>query len=236
VRKLAKAEEVKIRAKDGFIIHASYWKGKTPKAPAVLLAHSLAADRHEWDPVLQRLDPQNVPMSIVAVDLRGHGQSVGKKNKTTWQGMNDADFKKLSSDMIAVMAWLDKRPGGAPSALVLAGSDVGGSALVRAADERPKGACIAGATLVSPGAKLRGIDVYRPFRVLMDRPVLLVASASDTISNEPVNILGKMGHETETIRFEGSRHGLGRLSGANERVWDDLAYWITDRVKGGCTK
>jgi len=231
-----KAETFSVTTTDGVRIDASSWKGGDAKAPVVLLVHRLGGTRDEWTPLLERLFPVKYPLNVVALDLRGHGQSKSAKGnpkavkgKISWQSFDQAAFEKMELDLSAVLAHVEKQKGGPPQAWLLVGSDIGATLVVRAAAER-EGA-VAGLALVSPGASLRGMDVYAPFSAVLGRPNLLLAGANDTVSYQPAKAMAVMSKTSKLVTFEARGHGAQFLGEERWEMWDELADWVEARVQ-----
>ena len=89
----------------------------TQKGPAALLVHSSTADMRSLFPLAQRLAEDG--LIVLAVDLRGYGQSQGEKDPSTF-----------AADIAAAIEFLDGR-GNRPIAVV--GVEGGGTAAVMAA-------------------------------------------------------------------------------------------------------
>lgn len=220
-----------MHTKDGTKLAASLFVGGEPSAPAIVLVHRLAGTRAEWDPLVQRLFPVHAPMNVLAIDLRGHGGSTQKASdakKTVWQSFKPDDFKKMAGDVEAAIDFLNKRKGGPPSSIVLVGSDLGATALVNAVSDaklRPAGVC-----LVSPGAALRGVDLYRPFGAVLSLPNFIVAGTGDTVSHEPAVSLHAMSKGTEVLDLDSRAHGAEFLGAEKPAMWDAIADWVDRRV------
>ncbi len=70
----AEPEELKLDAKDGWSIHATYFAGKLKKeAVPFILLHGWEGQRGDMDPLARFLQAQG--HAVIAPDLRGHGQS-----------------------------------------------------------------------------------------------------------------------------------------------------------------
>lgn len=233
VGQLPKAEALTIRTTDGVTLKASLWAGGGANAPAVILVHRLAGARSEWEPLVQRLFPPRQPMNVIAFDLRGHGESIdkgGEKRKLAWHTFKTDDFAKTAKDVAAVVDYMRKRSGGPPASLILVGSDLGATALVHAVSDAkltPSGVC-----LISPGASLRGVDLYKPFATVMALPNLIVSSQGDNVSHDPVIALRSMSKAADVVILDGSAHSAEFLGTDKPRMWDVVADWI-DRRAGG---
>jgi pimeloyl-ACP methyl ester carboxylesterase len=112
---------------DGIGLHARDWGGG---GQALLLLHGLASNARIWDGVAPRL--AGAGLRVVALDLRGHGDSD--------QPDNGYDFASLGRDLAAALAGLGlERP-------VLVGHSWGANVALQFAADRP--GTLAGLALV----------------------------------------------------------------------------------------
>ncbi|MBB4100098.1 alpha/beta hydrolase [Sphingomonas kyeonggiensis] len=70
---LSPAQAVRLKARDGVAIAGTWWPGREPDAPAVLLLHGVGASRDQTVPMAEALVAQGY--GALAIDLRGHGES-----------------------------------------------------------------------------------------------------------------------------------------------------------------
>jgi pimeloyl-ACP methyl ester carboxylesterase len=224
-----KPESFSATTPDGVRIEASRWVAKEPSTTVVILVHRLGGDRSEWTPLVERLLPTKQPMHLVSFDLRGHGASTADpkkpKGKIGWQSFEPADFGKMDADLEAVMA---KHTKGAAS-WILVGSDLGATLVVRQAASREGD--VVGVALVSPGAALRGIDLYKPFAHVLRHPNLLLAGTRDTVSDGTVKLLSRMSPTSKLVTWDARGHGAQFLGEERWEMWDELADWVDERVR-----
>ena len=225
-----KPESFSATTPDGVRIDASRWVAQEPSTTVVLLVHRLGGDRSEWTPLVERLLPTKQPMHIVSFDLRGHGASTADpkkpKAKIGWQSFDQAAFEKMDADLGAVMA---KHAKGKDVSWILVGSDLGATLVVRQAASR-EGDVVAVA-LVSPGAALRGIDLYKPFAHVLRHPNLLLAGTRDTVSDGTVKLLSRMSPTSKLVTWDARGHGAQFLGEERWEMWDELADWVDERVR-----
>lgn len=108
-----------VTTRDGTAIAYTHYRNAS--APArLLLVHSLAMDRHFWDPVVALLADE---ASIVAVDARGHGRS-GKPGTPFTVELFAQDMK----DVVDALQWSD---------VVIAGASMGGCVALQFAADNP---------------------------------------------------------------------------------------------------
>ncbi len=111
----APARDLRIRSGDGLTLAATYWPGRKPDSPAVLLLHGVRASRGSTAPTAAWLS--GLGYAALTVDFRGHGQS----------DMAERSFGlRESSDARSAFEWLERRQRGAPVAVI--GNSLGGAA------------------------------------------------------------------------------------------------------------
>ena len=78
-------EEVTLRAADGVELQA--WYRAATNGRAIILLHGASGSRESVRPYAEMLSRHGY--GVLAVDLRGHGESQGKMNRLGWQGTLD---------------------------------------------------------------------------------------------------------------------------------------------------
>lgn len=111
----APAEAVRLTARDGIAIAGTYWPGRRPDAPAVLLLHGVGASRNQTAPMAEALAAKGY--AALAIDLRGHGESTITDHS---YGLDEG------RDARAAFAWLKAKQYGGKVAVV--GISLGGAA------------------------------------------------------------------------------------------------------------
>ena len=111
----APARDLMIDSPDGLLIAATYWPGRTPQSPGILLLHGNGASRGQMAANAAWLAKQGY--AVLTIDFRGHGESSQRSRSFGW-------FE--SRDAAAGFAWLKKMQGGAKIGVV--GLSLGGAA------------------------------------------------------------------------------------------------------------
>jgi len=112
---ISPARDVALRAGDGVALRGTYWPGRAPRAPGILLLHGNGASRgamHHLGVWLSGLG-----YGVLAIDFRGHGQSAGAPHSF---GLFE------SRDAVAALGWLRRQQNGAKIGVV--GVSLGGAA------------------------------------------------------------------------------------------------------------
>lgn len=109
------ARDFRLRTPAGLTLAATYWPGRRPDSPAVLLLHGVKASRASTAPTAAWL--HGLGYAALALDFRGHGES----------DMAERSFGlRESSDARSTFDWLKRRQNGARVAVI--GNSLGGAA------------------------------------------------------------------------------------------------------------
>lgn len=176
---------VKFATDDQIEIHGTYAPPETKestKAPIVILLHMYNKDRADFGPLLPAL--HEADFAVLAIDMRGHGQSVGPAEMNLPKRVADRDpklFREMYRDVQAAHLWLAGQPEVDRGRFVLVGASVGGSvAMNYASRDRSVDAVV----WLTPGTKYLGIDSMRDARKYGRRPLLMLASEPERSAAE----------------------------------------------------
>ena len=212
------AETVTVAATDGLTLQGSYWSLPAESAPpqgypAVLLLHMLGQDRDSWRPLVQPL--LDAGFIVLAVDLRGHGETGGDRNWVAAQ-----------TDTQTWLDWLKTQPN--VDSVSLVGGSIGANLALLG--------CTNDADCVTAVALAPGLD-YQDLKPesavvegMAERSVLLVAAHGDEYSANSVRqMANKTRGEIGVRLFRGDAHGtdmFGQDYGA--RVITLVIDWLLE--------
>lgn len=109
------ARDLRIVTDDGLVLAATYWPGRRPESPAVLLLHGVRSSRASTAPTAAWL--AGLGYAALTIDFRGHGES----------GMAQRSFGlREATDARSAYRWLKRRQRGARVAVI--GNSLGGAA------------------------------------------------------------------------------------------------------------
>lgn len=189
-----------------------------------MLLHRLGGQREEWKPLIQELLKEGPEVSILALDLRGHGQSSTVEGRMGG-GLQGKDIEAMTGDVQAAIAEVDRRLGHPAKPLLGIGADLGATVLVKAASQEPRWTALG---LLAPVAGLRGVDIYRPFASIRSRPTFLGAAQEDPVSLEPFKAMSTMVGASITVKaYQGTEHNILRLAASTPTLWGDLIAWLS---------
>lgn len=206
---------VEIAANDGLTLVGDYY-AQAEAAPAVLLLHMLGSQRGAWQPIL--VDLYGAGYAVLAVDLRGHGDSGGAQ-----------DWVLAEADVQTWLDWLREQDTVRDEALAIVGASIGGNlALLGCANDA---ACVT-AVALSPGLDYRGVAPENAVvEGLAERSALLVAAQGDGYSADSVKQMAAAARGEIGLRlFSGSRHGTNFFltESARARIANVIITWLDE--------
>ena len=165
-------QEVTFNTLDHIKIAATYYRGMnvSGNTKAVILVHMLNRDKSSWKTVAQTL--QEAGFAVLAIDLRGHGES-----DLDWQNFGIKEWNAATNDIKrAKKFFVDK--GIDDENVYLVGASIGANLALSYAVQDTD---IKKVVLLSPGLDYRGVDIEGPNKKY-DREVMYVAAMKDEYS------------------------------------------------------
>jgi pimeloyl-ACP methyl ester carboxylesterase len=188
-------QPVKIKASDGLLIAALYYPSilSGRQSPAALLLHQVNGSKAQWAPLIPELVAEGY--SVLAVDLRGFGETRGEIN-----------WKRAETDVATTLAWLRGIPAINGDEIAIIGASIGSNLALRgcANDARCRVA-----VALSPGVEYFGITTDDAIQKMRKKAVLLVAGQIDTASATGVKKLGALASGDVMVRlYNSGKHGI----------------------------
>lgn len=205
---------------DGVVIVGDYWTplDMNTKAPAVVLLHMYRSDRSAWRPLIPALEQAG--FAILAIDLRGHGQSTKPEDRQLEQKVRDRDeklFRNMHQDVFGAYRWLQQRPEVDLSRLAVVGASVGCSV---ALDYAGRDKSVDVLVLLTPGENYLGLNSLKHVKQYGDRSVLMLSSEEDRAKG--TDSLAQLASRAEVKTFSQTDiHGtrmFGKVAGADQTI------------------
>lgn len=204
----ALAGEISLSTPDGQTLHAVEAGRGTH---GVLLLHDQGRTSNDWRLFIDKLESKGY--RVLAVDLRGHGESASILE-------TEPDWANMNADVSAAVAHL--RKAGSKQVSVV-GAGLGANL---AMDMAANDAEINTVVLLSPGLNIRG---YKPSGTIAgfgERPILLAAAKEDRRASSTVKYLEKQTKgPTRAMLLDGTSKGTNLLD-ENPGLEDGVLSWL----------
>ncbi len=186
---------VEVRTADDVTLIGSFYAASgsaDQPAPGCLLVHDSGAERGQLGEIAERLRKQG--FAVLAVDLRGHGES--KTPGTDWAALQGGDAQAAlwalaARDVEAGAKWLRRQEHVHSTNLSLVGYGAGCALAVRQATRDENVRCIA---LLAPRSKELGFDVEADLKDLGGLPTLVLAPRQAEETQRMVEAANQISH------------------------------------------
>ena len=195
-------QRVGVTASDGLTLVGNFFPAPEDAAgdtgaPTVLLLHQFGATKRSWRSLIPAL--HDAGYAILAVDLRGHGETGGS-----------LDWPQAETDTQTWLDWLRQQSGVDPERLSIIGSSIGSNLALRGmADDGH----VVTAVAISPGLDYFGVTTQDAVETIGQRSVFLITAQLDTQSSAGVKTLAAVVQGDVLIRiYRGNAHGVSLFS------------------------
>jgi len=203
--KMEEFKKVNFVTKDGVTIVGNYYENKDAKFAGILI-HQRPLTKESFDSFAKFL--VNEGYLVLAIDLRGHGESVNSiKGKLDYNKFQEEEEKMSINDLEAASLFLEKN-GYPKNKQFLIGSSIGANLSFQFLSENQD---IKAGVLFSPGLNYRGI-ILENFKKDFLKDKILVISAKDDPPAYLATAKLKEWYATSTfLEFQTGGHGIGLL-------------------------
>lgn len=200
---------------DGQTIAYQIYTSK-PGSPGIILLHMLRKTRADWDSFAQYL--QKNGFSVIAIDLRGHGQSTGN-----WEAFTTEDFQKITLDVAAAKSVLESKQADVKRLAVIGASIGANSALNYAVND----ADVQTVVLLSPGLEYKGVNTEGTVN-LFQKPLLIVASKDDKYSADSSEVLAGKNKNAKLVLYDTAGHGTSMF--VQKELAPTILSWLKEKI------
>lgn len=213
-------ERITFQTSDGVTIVGN-WSVPLAATKAILLLHMMPATRVSWAPITKAINEGGC--ATLAIDLRGHGESVHQADKQlNYQNFSDLQHQASRLDIDAAMNFL-KEKGFPEENISFIGASIGANlsldAMYRYNGTRR-------GVLLSPGLDYRGVKIEPAMRGLgTDQKVWIVAAEVDDYSAESAKTLANLQPDGVTMTiYKGSDHGTNLFQSQPELIEEIMKF------------
>lgn len=220
---------VEYNTKDGMIVKGTLYVPKTDKKPSVvILLHSLGGTQKDWANLPSLLTDKGY--AVMALDLRGHGQSIytRKMQRKYWQNFSDETYKKIPDDIVRGIDNLKNYKQINSSQIGIVGCGIGATVGAIAAASRAQS--VKTLVLISPSEEFRGMNVLLKIVDFGTHPILSLAGQNDRSSVAAVHKIKKVAQaENKIIIYP--KAGAGLLLYKNyPTLKNEIVNWICEKL------
>lgn len=167
--------------------------------PGVILLHMLGSERGAWEEAGLTAALAEAGFAVLAVDLRGHGETGGVAD---WE-LAPVDLARFWKAFVAREDVDDTRT-------AVIGASIGANLALRLGADTPE---IGALVLLSPGLDYRGVTTNDQMDLYDERPVMLVASEDDPYSAASTDALAESAEgDLLTQIYSSAGHGTAMLA------------------------
>lgn len=189
---MANPENITLKTSDDQVIKGIYYPNSMSKK-GILLLHQLAKNKDSWKQWIPELGKTH---NVLAIDLRGHGESSGD-----YKDFSDDDFNAIKKDVAASVEMLERK-GISRKSISFIGSSIGANTVQNYVSMYPHDKAV----LLSPGINYRGIKLS-----MTDTSSLVIVSKEDSYSYDSVRELESVSPTSKFIYLDNKGHGTNML-------------------------
>ena len=225
------AEKVSFTTDDGVKIVANYFrphKMKGKNAPVVILLPMMNHAKESYNSLASTLIGHGY--IVLAVDLRGHGESVlfpaGERH---WSAFDESEFGNMVKDVRAAVKFLGAKSEANTTRIAIVGASIGANVALRYAVENKN---VRTVVLLSPGLDYHGVTTEDVIGKYGTRAIFIVVSENDTQSVGGAQKLYDAAVDAKPRKikiYPGSAHGTDMFK-ADSGLDSIIVAWFSNNL------
>ena len=221
----AKMEVQKISfiTKDGVTIVANYYPNKSAKFAGILV-HMRPKTKESFDDLAKFLQKEGY--ALLAIDLRGHGESTESvKGKLDYNKFSEDEEKESINDLISASLFLEKE-GYPKDRQFLIGASIGANLSFQFLSENPQVKAI---VLLSPGLNYRGVILENFKKEGLGEKIFVISALDD----EPAYVAGRTlkswYQDLNYLELPSGGHGTN-LFNSYPDLYEKILFWLREKI------
>lgn len=225
---MIQTDKITFSTLDGVFIKGNWQIPKGAKVCALLL-HMMPSTRESFASLSEKLYESGI--ATLAIDLRGHGESLAKKSgdeklgkliELNYKDFSDEQHQASRLDVDAALNFI-KVKGFNEDKTVIVGASIGANLTLDAMSRYSR---IARGVLLSPGLDYRGVKTEAAAKALeQGQKVWTIAAEGDAYSAQTCETLAKMKSENIPSKiFGGSDHGTNLFNSQPDLIADIVRF------------
>ncbi len=200
-------ELVKLSTTDNVTLTGFYTPGKDKKA--IILLHQFTSSKEAWKTFIDSIPEK---YHVLALDLRGHGQSA-----LNWEDFHEQEFSAMIHDTEAAYTFFKSK---GISDIVIIGASIGANLALKFSMEHP----ITSTVLLSPGIKYRGLSIEKDLEHIKI-PTLVIAGSQDSYSHDTLALMKEqLKNKNHFLTYDTKNHGTTLLR--DKEVIKEITQWL----------
>lgn len=217
------SQKIDFITKDGITIIANYYPNKSAKFAGILI-HQRPETKESFDNLAKFL--QSEGYALLAIDLRGHGESIqSTKGKIDYNKFSEKEEKESIIDIESASNFLEKE-GYPKDKQFLIGASIGANLSFQFLSENPD---IKAVVLLSPGLNYRGVVLENFKKADLGNKIFVISSLDD----EPAYIAGRTLKswypDLTYLEFKSGGHGTNLLKNYSD-LKTKILTWLRERL------
>jgi len=216
-------QKVSFITKDGVTIVANYYPNKSAKFAGILV-HMRPKTKESFDDLAKFLQKEGY--ALLAIDLRGHGESTESvKGKLDYNKFSEDEEKESINDLISASLFLEKE-GYPKDRQFLIGASIGANLSFQFLSENPQVKAI---VLLSPGLNYRGVILENFKKEGLGEKIFVISALDD----EPAYIAGRTLKswypDLNYLELPSGGHGTN-LFNTYPDLYEKILIWLREKL------
>ncbi|MCC6639441.1 alpha/beta fold hydrolase [Candidatus Falkowbacteria bacterium] len=207
-------QQITITTSDRYVLAGNYWQGTTHNA--VIYLHQFRRDKNDVQIFLPELLSRGY--HVLSIDLRGHGQSQGERDK-----FSDEDFKAMFADAKSAYEFLESiHP---TMSVQMIGSSIGANTALIYQEMNTLESVVA----ISPSLNYHGIMPEASNLSNIAMPIMYITSAQDSCARDTKQLYEDSPVTPDGLNllkeYPGNAHGIDIIRD-NKQALADIISWL----------
>ncbi|MCH7851085.1 MAG: alpha/beta fold hydrolase [Nanoarchaeota archaeon] len=215
-------EKIKLITTDNVVILGDHYRSESANEnPGISLFHMMPSTKESYKSLAEKL--QQAGIGVVAIDLRGHGESEGGPDG--YNNFTEEEHQKSIEDLKTAIEY-QKNEGHHP--LFILGASIGANLCLKFIAESDM---VKKAILLSPGVNYMGIEAISLAKGVSSSKEIYIIAAKDDIrefgsaDKEAEQIFDALSCKKKIKLFDTGGHGTDILV-SNPEVVEELITWL----------
>ncbi len=216
-------EKVEFTTEDGVEIIGDFYEVPDSKYAGILI-HMMPANRKSFRELALKL--KETGYSVLAIDLRGHGESINStKGLLDYREFSDEEHQASIYDIKSASKFLESK--GFPiTNQFLIGASIGANLSLQFLSLNNEIKC---AVLLSPGLDYRGIKLENYLKKELGEKLLVIVTKEDLQSYSSINKIKEITPSSTILEYPGNAHGTDILNQYSE-LYDKIIFFLKEKL------